>query len=90
MSMKPGATVRPEASMRRVAGAPARFPIVAIRPSRMPTSAETAGVPSPSITDPPVMTRSYGVCAADWAQAESSSRRSVRIQIMIESLIPNP
>ena len=37
--MKPGATVSPAASIRRVAGAVRRSPIVAMRPPRMPTSA---------------------------------------------------
>ena len=39
MSMKPGQTTRPRASTRSPAGAPARSPIAAIRPRRMPTSA---------------------------------------------------
>jgi hypothetical protein len=58
MSMKPGATVSPAASIRRVDGAVRRLPIVAIRPPRMPTSVMTAGVPSPLITEPSAITRS--------------------------------
>ena len=38
MSMKPGVTTSPCASIVRLADAPVRFPIAAILPSRMPTS----------------------------------------------------
>src|SRR5437764_547082 len=43
MSMNPGATIRPSASMRRVAGASASRPIAAMRPLRMPESAADLG-----------------------------------------------
>ena len=52
MSMKPGATTRPRASIRRPADIRASEPIAAIRPARMPTSAWNQGVPVPSITRP--------------------------------------
>ena len=52
-------------------------------------SVVTAGVPSPSTIEPPVITRSYGACAcaADPVHPESRGRTKVRIQIMIR--IPN-
>jgi len=58
MSMKPGATIFPCASIVCFAGAPARRPIAAIRPSRMATSAAYQGEPVPSITRPLAITRS--------------------------------
>ena len=39
MSMKPGQTTRPRASIRSRVGAAPRSPIAAMRPCRMPTSA---------------------------------------------------
>src|SRR6266511_4324573 len=73
MSMKPGATVSPDASIRRAAVAVRRSPMAAMRSPRMPTSARTAGVPSPLSTEPPAIRRSYGCCAAGCAQAEPTS-----------------
>ena len=52
MSMNPGATTLPATSIRRAAAAPARWPIAAIRPSRMPTSAAYHGEPVPSTMCP--------------------------------------
>src|SRR6202035_5779282 len=65
MSMKPGATTLPPASMVRLRGAVVRLPMAAILPSRMPTSPEYHGEPVPSMMWPLVMTRSKadGVCA---------------------------
>ena len=58
MSMKPGATTLPAASMVRLRGAAARLPMAATFPSRMPTSPEYQGEPVPSMMWPLVMTRS--------------------------------
>ena len=49
---------------------------VAIRPPRIPTSARTAGVPSPFSTEPPAIRRSYGCWAAGRAQAEARRARA--------------
>src|SRR6476661_6315570 len=74
MSMKPGATTRPWASIVRLADAPARRPIAAIRPSRMPTSAAYQGEPVPSITWPLTMTTSKGRPeGGGWRPAASST-----------------
>ncbi|CUI37515.1 Uncharacterised protein [Achromobacter xylosoxidans] len=62
VSMKPGATMLPPASRRRSAGAADRSPMAAMRSPRMPTSARRRGPPSPSITQPPSMTRSSFSC----------------------------
>ena len=52
MSMNPGATTMPRASMVRLAGAPARLPMAAILPCRMPMSPEYHGEPVPSMMRP--------------------------------------
>ena len=52
MSMKPGQTKSPSASITRSAGSSTR-PTAAIRPPAMPTSARYQGLPAPSITRPP-------------------------------------
>jgi hypothetical protein len=57
-SMKPGATIRPVASMVRAALAPARSPTAEMRPSLMPTSASKRGALVPSMTVPRRMRRS--------------------------------
>src|SRR5688500_18613214 len=49
--MNPGATVSPEQSIA-LASTLFRVPIASMRPSRMSTSADTAGVPLPSRTAP--------------------------------------
>src|SRR5882672_9328223 len=58
MSMKPGATMRPEASRVCPAGSRARSPTIAMLSPVTPTSTRTAGVPVPSKTCPPVILRS--------------------------------
>ena len=73
--MKPGATVIPDASMRRAAFVPSRSPTAAMRPSRMPTSATTGGVPLPSTTDPPVISRSNRGWRAGPEQLETRTSR---------------
>ena len=58
MSMKPGATICPEASISRCASRSAQSPTAVMRPFLMATSARRAGVPFPSITCPPRINRS--------------------------------
>jgi len=49
MSMNPGATTMPCASIVGFAGAPARLPMAAILPCRTPMSPEYHGEPVPSM-----------------------------------------
>src|SRR6202022_1794695 len=58
MSMKPGVTVRPLASMVRPAGSRARSPTAAMASPVTPTSPRRAGAPVPSMSCPPVILRS--------------------------------
>ena len=61
MSMKPGATTRPRASMNFAEGAPASSPrgaMRAIRSPRMATSPQNQGLPLPSTMRPLAITRS--------------------------------
>ena len=62
MSMNPGATTMPAASMVFSAVAPTSAPTAAIRPSRIPTSPEYQGEPVPSMMWPLRMMRSYCCC----------------------------
>src|SRR6266498_4249676 len=55
MSMKPGATINPLASMTRVASPLRREPKAAMRSPSTATSAATPGAPLPSTTVPPLM-----------------------------------
>src|SRR5690242_6790979 len=71
--MKPGQTNLPLASMVRDAADPASRPTAAILPSRMATSAYRAGLPAPSMTRPPVISRSYGCAIESPAQTRSST-----------------
>src|SRR5438105_14155737 len=64
MSINPGATTIPRASMERRAGAFPRFPTAAILPPRMATSPAYHGDPVPSIIRPLRITRSYGLATA--------------------------
>ncbi len=57
MSVKPGVTKSPCASIVRAAGSSVR-PTATIRPPRTPTSASNHGFPAPSITRPPRTSRS--------------------------------
>src|SRR2546427_4429271 len=61
MSMKPGATYVPEASIARSHFARPRRPTRAIFPSRIPMSATRHGEPVPSSTRPPRMTTSNAI-----------------------------
>ena len=62
MSMKPGATTCPAASVTRAPSAARSRPTAAIRPSRTSTSARRSGAPVPSTTVPPRMSRSALTC----------------------------
>src|ERR1035438_8912961 len=76
MSMNPGATTLPAASMVRLRGAAVRLLMAAFLPSRMPTSPEYQGEPVPSMMWPWVMTRSKpGV----WAERMADAERKMRI-----------
>ena len=55
MSMNPGATTSPVASIVRAASASPSLPIAAIRPASMAMSASYRGLPVPSITVPFLM-----------------------------------
>src|SRR5262249_10948450 len=61
MSMKPGATARPSASITRIAVAARRGPIAAIRPSATARSPATPGLPLPSISMPLRIRMSYAM-----------------------------
>src|SRR5207249_9407281 len=61
MSMKPGATYVPDASIARSHFARPRRPTRAIFPPRIPTSATRHGEPVPSRTRPPRMTTSNAI-----------------------------
>ena len=58
MSMNPGATTMPRASIVRLAGASVSRPMAAIFPARIPISAAYHGDPVPSMTCPLRITRS--------------------------------
>jgi hypothetical protein len=79
ISIKPGATTLPPASMVRVRPAPARFPIEAILPARTPMSPEYQGEPVPSMMWPLVMTMSK-VCGGSGAEgAARAMAKTMRI-----------
>gem|GEM_PF-5540490 len=58
VSMNPGQTTRPSASITDSASAPERSPMAAMRSPLIPRSARTAGAPVPSKTCPFLMRRS--------------------------------
>src|SRR5262245_25991542 len=64
MSMNPGATTRPDASIVRAAVFPFRSPMAAIFPPRIPTSARNHGLPVPSTTLPRCSSRSKSCALA--------------------------
>src|SRR4051812_39876435 len=84
MSMNPGATTLPATSIRRLACAPERLPIAAIRPSRMPTSPEYQGEPVPSTMRPCSRTRSNGASA--WRAGARRRKSAMEIFFMISAL----
>ncbi len=61
MSMKPGHTTWPVASIVSLRSAAAKSPTASIRPSAIATSARYAAAPVPSITDPPATTFSNAI-----------------------------
>src|SRR5213592_1986128 len=78
MSINPGATTCPCASMVRARRELVRLPIAAILPLRMPMSPEYQGEPVPSMIRPRVMTMSKGGdCAMERGRA-TNERRSAR------------
>src|SRR5258705_8709666 len=78
MSMKPGVTVRPAASMVRPAGSAERSPTAVTRSPVTPTSARRAGAPVPSMTWPPViLMSSTGLVAAVVQIEEREGARDV-------------
>src|SRR5688572_19113723 len=80
MSMKPGATTRREASMRRFAAARERSPTAAIRSPTIPTSPRNHGAPVPSTTRPPAMIRlklSGGAVGPDRTRAMAKTPASI-------------
>src|SRR5687768_12381160 len=83
MSMNPGTTYRPVASITRVAVAPAKDPTVTMRPPRTPISAGNHGFPVPSSTRPLRTIRSY--CC--WAPAVNAGRSKHARSTTRESLI---
>src|SRR6266849_11218291 len=64
MSIKPGATTMPWASIVRLRCVSPRFPMAAIFPARIPTSPEYQGEPVPSMMWPLTMTTSNDGVAA--------------------------
>ena len=84
MSMKPGATTLPAASMVRLRGAAERLPMAAILPSRMPRSPEYQGEPVPSMMWPLVMTRSK---AAFGREREMRTAGILRRQRLLDVLL---
>src|SRR5580692_7213533 len=83
MSIKPGATTFPAASMVRARDAAARLPMAAILPSLMPTSAEYQGEPVPSMR-----WKGRGDCACEAQDARNSAkaRRDFRFRSFIRFL----
>src|SRR5436190_20358352 len=76
--MNPGATVRPFASMTRAAAALPRRPMSTIRPARIPMSAESHGLPLPSMTRPFLMSTSYGGDCEETARVKVSNATTHR------------
>jgi hypothetical protein len=67
MSMNPGVTVRPAASIVRPAGSAERSPTVVMRSPVTPTSARRAGAPVPSMTSPPAILMSSTATSPDYS-----------------------
>src|SRR5262249_40155882 len=82
MSMKPGAAIRPLASMRAPAGAPAREPMAAMVSPRMPMSPTKDGLPGPSATRAPVSTRAKPAGWAKRQRAVVSARQAGRMAVL--------
>jgi hypothetical protein len=76
MSIKPGATIMPRASIIRLASAPSSAPICTIRPFRTATSPEYQGEPVPSMMWPPRMIKS-NCCAFTGLDVASAVRSAM-------------
>src|SRR5215813_5453121 len=79
MSMSPGATTCPRASITRRAGRAERGSTAAIRPSSTATSASRPGAPLPSMTRPPRISRSSMVSLAHASPEPSQCLDYVRV-----------
>ena len=79
MSMKPGATICPEASISRCASWSSPSPTAVMRPFLMATSARRAGAPLPSITCPPRINRSSIRCSSIPGPVASESTASYEL-----------
>src|SRR6266853_5019112 len=89
MSIKPGATTLPWASMVRVRASPDRLPMAAIFPPRMPMSPEYQGEPDPSMMWPLVMTRSkagLGTCAKKWGEQKRKRIPAIKSFVSIREV----
>src|SRR5277367_6243882 len=92
MSMNPGATTLPAASIVFLRVEVARFPMAATLPSRIPTSPEYHGDPVPSMIWPLVMTKSNGGGGAARAKgiqtrtsnADTAARIALEIVVFID------
>ena len=73
MSMKPGATIRPEASISCFASMSPQSPMALIRPSLTATSARRAGVSLPSITPPQINWSSMRCSLTSGSMADGSN-----------------
>ena len=80
-----GAAPGPGASIIWRASADERSPTAAMRPSRTPTSAETAGAPEPSMTLP---LRINGSNGSGGEQATESSRNKTQTIRRMEKILP--
>ena len=77
MSMKPGDTILPAASIVRAPRACSSRPMAAMRPSLTATSATYHGLPVPSTSFPPTITRSYcGACDDNAPPTRRKTRKS--------------
>src|SRR5438552_12255021 len=84
--VKRGPTANPRASIRLVALACARFPIAAIRPARIPTSAEYHGHPVPSMMCPLATTTSNGAGDCAYPTGTSVSNETQRMDLMSDAV----
>ena len=78
MSMKPGATTRPVASMARPASPPRSGAIAVMRSPVSPTSARRPGLPVPSSTVPPRISQSNAMARVSAPPAAPGTRRAGR------------
>ena len=91
-SMNPGDTIRPSASMTRLAPSPS-LPIAAMRPLAIPTSATNRGAPLPSTTVPPRNSRSKPIHSSSLfsrAPVAATACVSVGPTHLSDDILPNP